>query len=83
MVKFGLAFAGLLSGMILSAIGFNQAVAQQTDEALTLLRLPYIVVPITGTLLAIFIMRNYDLDEEKAHEIRLALEARRGVTEPT
>ncbi len=82
MVKFGLAFAGLLSGAILSVIGFDQTVAVQSQEALAMLRLSYIIVPVSGTLLAIFIMRNYDLDEEKAHEIRLELESRRGSLQP-
>lgn len=77
MVKFGLAFAGLLSGFILSAIGFDQTVVQQTDETLSLLRLAYIAIPITGTVLAIFVMRNYDLDEQRANDIREQLEARR------
>ena len=78
MVKFGLAFAGLLSGAILSVVGFDQTVAVQTEEALTGLRMAYIIVPVCGTLLAIFIMRSYDLDEDKAHSIREQLEARRG-----
>ena len=78
MVKFGLAFAGLLSGAILSVVGFDQTVAVQTEEALTGLRMAYIIVPVCGTLLAIYIMRSYDLDEDKAHSIREQLEARRG-----
>ena len=67
----------LLSGFILSAIGFDQSVAQQTEETLSMLRLAYIAIPITGTVLAIFVMRNYDLDEQRATEIREQLEARR------
>ena len=76
MVKFGGAFAGAASGLILSVIGFDQSVALQSDETLTLLRLSYITIPCVGTLIAIFAMRNYDLDEERSQEIRTQLEAR-------
>ena len=38
------------------------------------------LVPITGALLAIWVMRNYDVTEERAHEIRAELEKRRGKT---
>ena len=79
MVKFGFAIAGLMSGLILKIVGFDQAVAVQAPEALDGLRLAYILVPITGTLIAMAVMKNYDLTEERAHEVRLELEARRGV----
>jgi GPH family glycoside/pentoside/hexuronide:cation symporter len=76
MVKFGAAVAGAGSGLILSLIGFDQSVAVQSDETLNLLRLSYIVIPCIGTSIAIFVMRNYDLDEQKANEIRAQLDAR-------
>jgi Na+/melibiose symporter-like transporter len=41
-----------------------------------MLRLSYIFIPCAGTLIAIFAMRNYDLDEEKSQQIRTQLEAR-------
>jgi glycoside/pentoside/hexuronide:cation symporter, GPH family len=77
MVKFGLAIAGLLSGLILKVVGFDQTIAVQSPEALVGLRLAYIIVPAAGTLLAMFVMRNYDLSEQKAHDIRVELEKRR------
>jgi GPH family glycoside/pentoside/hexuronide:cation symporter len=79
MVKFGFAIAGLMSGLILKLVGFDQDVAVQTPEALAGLKLAYITVPITGTLIAIMVMSRYDISEEKAHDIRLQLEARRGI----
>jgi GPH family glycoside/pentoside/hexuronide:cation symporter len=79
MVKFGFAIAGLMSGLILKLVGFDQDVAVQTPEALDSLRLAYILVPATGTVIAMAVMRGYDLSEQRAHEIRLELEARRGV----
>ena len=78
MVKFGFAIAGLLTGIILKIVGFDQNATIQTEEALTGLRLAYIIIPIIGTLLAIWFMRNYDLDEDKATEIRIALDQRKG-----
>jgi len=59
-------------------VGFDQDVAVQTPEALEGLRLAYILVPATGTLIAMAVMKSYDVSEEQAHEIRLQLEARRG-----
>ena len=78
MVKFGFAIAGLMSGLILTLVGFDQSVAVQTPEALAGLKLAYILVPIIGTLIAMAIMLRYDITEEKAHEMREELEKRRG-----
>jgi GPH family glycoside/pentoside/hexuronide:cation symporter len=80
MIKFGLAFAGLASGLILSVIGFDNSVGAQTEETLTQLRFAFIGIPIAGTLTAIFVMRNYDLDEKKATEIRDELNLRAEAT---
>jgi len=77
MVKFGAAVAGGASGLILSAIGFDQSVAVQSQETLELLRMVYIAVPSVGTIVAILVMRNYDLDEQRANEIRAQLDARK------
>ena len=76
MVKLGAAFAGGAAGLILSAIGFDQNVTLQSESTLVLLRLSYIVIPCIGTIIAILVMRNYDLDESKANEIRIKLDAR-------
>ncbi len=77
MVKFGFAIAGLLSGLILTLVGFDQNVAVQPQDTLDGLKLAYIVVPVCGTLIAMAVMFRYDLTEQKAHEIRSKLEARR------
>lgn len=78
MVKFGFAIAGLLSGLILALVGFDQDIAQQAPDTLAKLKLAYILVPMSGTLVAIFVMSRYSLSEQKAHEIRLKLEERKG-----
>ena len=77
MVKFGGAFGGLATGAILSFIGYDGSAAEHSEATLDLMRLSYIIVPCIGTILAILIMRNYDLDETKANQIRSELEARK------
>jgi len=82
MVKFGFAIAGLLSGLILSIIGFDADAAVQTEGAITGLRLFFSGLPILGTLIAILVMRGYDLTEERAIEISAELYTRKnGATE--
>ncbi|NBC24587.1 MAG: MFS transporter [Bacteroidetes bacterium] len=80
MVKFGFAIAGLMSGLILSLIGFEAAAATQDESTITGLRLFFSGVPIAGTLLALYVMRDYDLTEDRANEIRAALDSRKGTT---
>lgn len=77
MVKFGFAIAGLLSGAIMSWVGFTPGAATQPEGAVDGLRLFYSGVPILGTLLAMWIMRNYDLDEARATEVHAELERRK------
>ena len=77
MVKFGFAIAGLLTGAIMTFVGFNPDSATNSDYAITGLRIFYSAIPITGTLIAMYIMRNYDLTEERAHEITKELEKKK------
>ena len=79
MTKFGQAFAGLLSGVIMAMVGFDAA--NVTVDAMTGLRMVYTVLPIVGVVGAIAIMWNYDITEEKATEIRKAL-ADRAAAQP-
>ena len=80
MVKFGLAFAGLLSGFILGVIGFDQNVAVQSEETLTQLRMAFIGVPVSGTLIALWAMRNYELDETAVSEVKQSLSERQSTS---
>lgn len=77
MVKFGFAIAGLLAGTIMSVVGFNPDAATQPEGAVLGLRAFYSGFPIIGTLVAIYVMRNYDLTEERANEISAELEKRK------
>jgi GPH family glycoside/pentoside/hexuronide:cation symporter len=77
MVKLGFAIAGLLSGAIMALVAFTPGAAVQPAGAVDGLRLAYSGVPIAGTLLALWIMRNYDLDEQRAAETQAALARRK------
>ena len=82
MVKFGFAIAGLLSGAIMTLVAFTPGAAAQPEGAVDGLRLFYSAVPIFGTLLAMWIMRDYDLDEKRALEVHAALQLRKQPVTP-
>ncbi len=76
MVKFGFAIAGLLSGLIMSFIQFSPDTATQPEGAITGLRLFFSGIPIAGTMIAMWLMKDYDISEQKANDVRIALESR-------
>lgn len=78
MVKLGQGLALVLGGLVLKFIGFEGGAAVQTQETLINLRLADIVIPSITAGLAILVMWNYDLDEAKAHDIKVELIQRRG-----
>ena len=82
MVKFGVAIAGGLSGLIMAWTGFSPSATVQVDGAMDGMRIAYSIVPILGALLAIWFMRDYDVTEERASEIRDTLEKRRAEAVP-
>lgn len=77
MVKFGFAIAGGLSGLILTVVGFDGNAAVQPEGAVTGLRLFFSGLPMLGTIAAMYLMHDYDVDEEKANQIRAELNARK------
>jgi len=77
MVKFGFAIAGLLSGAIMTFVGFSPDAAIQPEGAITGLRAFYSGLPIAGTLVAMLVMNTYNVTEEKANEIKALLIERR------
>lgn len=77
MVKLGAAIAGGLSGLLMTIVGYDSTLKVQTEFTITWLRIFYTVIPIMGTLAAIWIMRNYDIDEKRAKEIKKQLIERR------
>jgi glycoside/pentoside/hexuronide:cation symporter, GPH family len=79
MLKLGMAVALALSGYLLNFTGFLVELGgNQSPRTLVLLRLYEIGVPILTYALAIVAVATYDLTQEKAQEIRLELEKRRG-----
>ena len=76
MVKFGFAIAGLLTGAIMTLVGFVPDTVN-TEASITGIRLFYSGLPIAGTLAAMWIMRNYNLTEERANEISEELKKRK------
>ena len=77
MVKFGFAIAGGLTGTILTLVGFTSGAESQPENAIIGLRLFFTGFPIIGTLIAIYVMWDYDITEEKANEISEALAKRK------
>ncbi|WP_321540397.1 MFS transporter [Flavobacterium piscinae] len=77
MVKFGFAIAGGLSGLIMYLVDFTPNAPTQPDGAVDGLRLFFSAFPIVGTLIAMYIMRNYDITEKRAKEISAELEKRK------
>jgi len=76
-VKLGFAFAGLLSYLILAAIDFDGNLPTQSPETIFWLRLFFSLIPILGTLVAIYFMWNYGISEEKHKSIQQELAKRK------
>lgn len=75
MVKLGYGIAALLGGLFLMIVGFDAD--NVTESAVTGMRSFYSLLPIAGVIGAILIMKNYDISEQKAAEIKKALEERK------
>jgi GPH family glycoside/pentoside/hexuronide:cation symporter len=78
MVKLGQALALVLGGLVLKLVGFDQNSAVQAADTLMDLRLADIFIPAITAGLAIIVMWNYDLTEQKARSIKSQLVKRRG-----
>lgn len=81
MVKFGFAIAGGLSGVIMSSVGFDSGAATQPEGAIDGLRFFFSGLPIFGTLIAMYVMRDYDVTEERSVEVRAEIERRKEASE--
>jgi GPH family glycoside/pentoside/hexuronide:cation symporter len=78
MVKVGFAIAGALSGLIIAIVGFNPDLATIDQEtAVNGLHAFFCFFPAVGTLFAMYIMKDYDIDEDRANEIRAELNHRK------
>ncbi|MFT5577730.1 MAG: GPH family glycoside/pentoside/hexuronide:cation symporter [Paraglaciecola psychrophila] len=81
-VKLGMAAAIATGGFLLNYTGFDVALGgNQAADTLLWMRIFDAVIPIVASLLAIWAIASYPITEEKAHQLRLALERRRGLAE--
>jgi len=75
MVKVGYAIAGALSGLIIWLVGFNSDLSTLDQQgAVDGLHTFFCFFPTLGTFAAMYIMRDYNIDEDRANEIRAELE---------
>jgi glycoside/pentoside/hexuronide:cation symporter, GPH family len=78
-MKVGLAIGIFLSGVILSATGFDAALGGEQDPAaLVKMRLAFAAIPLAGLVLAFFMLLRFPLNRATVESIRAQLEARRG-----
>ena len=78
MVKVGYAIAGALSGVIIWLVGFNSDLATVDQQgAVDGLHAFFCFFPMLGTIIAMYIMKDYNVDEERANKIREELETRK------
>ncbi len=78
-VKLGQSIAIFGGGLLLVWTGFNVDLGgSQTAETITLMRLCDAFIPCIASGIAIWSIASYTITEEKAHEVRMELEARRG-----
>ena len=78
-VKLGQSVAIFGGGLLLVATGFDVELGgNQTPEAITLMRFFDAMLPFAASAIAIWAIASYTITEEKAHEVRAALEKRRG-----
>jgi GPH family glycoside/pentoside/hexuronide:cation symporter len=78
-VKLGMAAALAAGGFLLNATGFDVELgSNQSERTIMLMRLCDAFIPFVASGIAIWAIASFSITEEKAHEIRMKLEARRG-----
>jgi len=76
--KVGIALGVGSSGWILQLTGFNAKLPVQSEHALFMIRILLTGIPVAGLFIALVVALRFPLNEERMHEIRARLEARRG-----
>jgi len=78
-VKLGMAAALAAGGYLLNATGFDVALeGAQSAETIYLMRAFDAFIPAAASVVAIWMISTFSITEERAHEVRLILEERRG-----
>ena len=76
--KVGIALGVGASGWILQFTGFDAKLPAQTDHAIFMMRILLTGIPVLGLFISLVIVLRFPLTEQRMHEIRARLEARRG-----
>lgn len=77
MVKIGQSIALALGGLVLSMVGFDAKSSIQAAQTMHDLRIADIIIPSVTAALAVLIMWNYSLNEDRVSKIKKELEERR------
>ena len=78
-VKLGMAAALAAGGFLLNATGFDVALeGAQTEQTINLMRAFDAFIPAAASAIAIWLVATSTVTRERAHEVRLLLEERRG-----
>lgn len=74
-MKFGMAVGAFLASTVFSFAGFvpGEGVVTQTDSAILGVRAAYCLAPVALWLIALWLLRHYDLDEKRHDDIRAQL----------
>ncbi len=77
--KAGNSLGALLSGLLLGVIGFNAMSngGVQSPRTLELMKYTYFALPAIGAVIALFLLRRYTLNEERAYVVKTQLSERR------
>ena len=83
-VKLGMALALAGGGFLLNWTGFDVDLgAEQAERSILLMRMCDAFIPMLGSALAILAVWKYPITEETARQVRMQLEARRGLADGT
>ena len=78
-VKLGQSVAIFGGGLLLVATGFDvEFGGNQSADTITMMRIFDAFIPFAASAIAIWSIASYSITEDKAHEIRMVLEERRG-----
>lgn len=78
MIKLGVALASFISGLLINATGFHWELGlAQAPSTLFWLRIFDVCIPIITSAAAIFIIKNFEISEDNAYDIRSQVERRR------
>jgi len=77
--KVGIALGAGASGWILQFTGFDSKLPIQSEHAIFMIRILLSGIPVIGLVIALVAVLRFQLTEDRMHEIRVGLEARRGL----